>query len=957
MSQIALLRRLVHQQLVTIGSPVDNLFGAVAGQSPAILAEQEQTWMVVQIPGTRLLSPDEFYAAYVAADTRQFKVLQGREGVLVSESFRKNAGVPSSFLFRTVVDQPGPIVMALSIETDSSAGQMGVYVDGVLIRKGNGSMSLPLSLSAGRHLIEITAVALVVGLAAPSSLRLFFDLELVPVPQWSAIRTGFFDATLGVLGVQLEWFSDNRVGGWIVFRRSITYLNLITSVGTVNANNEFQLDITGNVVSQVLVGGSILAGNEPMGTVSSCQYDTDNDVTTVRVQLIGTRDRTELDWIGRKAAVGQFTEQARIRRTTRTGPVVWTDTNVQLNQVYEYALQAFGLFDESQLSALSEIRRVVAGDSVAPASIVFTIGYPSVSFNIVTVKFTTPPDEDYEGVRVLYYDKPLDGFGTSTGGNTATTLVAGNKLWQANAFVGYFVAITGGTGIGQVGTILSNGPTSMTLTPESAWTVTPDSTSSFEIYKLTGVITDYGLPNTADELRFASLGNGVYYFCAFDKAGNTQSIYQSAQWEFVSTLSAETPQTNALVFDRSPAGKQSQTVMGITLYSIPPAEELVLDTFEAPSGTSVKRLDIGTFVSFGNTTLTAQDPSKAWVVNAFANKELRIYSQGADYHYKVRIASNTATVLTLQADLPLPPNGMNYEIYDHVPNRTLGSRDGWSSSDLSLAAIYSNELRYTGVAGGGTQEGGSDNIVYDNVNYTNKPSGLLTLTERRFDAAVEDSWSASLLSAPIVKDLGAPMSPDNVFRWTWASGTTQNNTSPGNNLSRDIPPVTSLYVASWIRLGPDWYNNSENQLNLLGIWTDFLGGGELMTLRLAGSGVGPYTPQLHRSAYTVGFIAVPEEYYPPNASVVAINRGVWYKYEWYLRWNTPGNSDGIMQLWVNNTPVYSNSTLMFDSWNDTPGQLHWTKLKIRPTWGISAGLDETTQDITMYMDHYFAAGL
>lgn len=957
MSQISLLRRLVHQQLVTIGSPVSNLFGAVAGQSPAILAEQDQTWLVVQIPGTKLLSPDEFYGAYVNTETRQFKVLQGREGIVVSESFRKTAGVPSTFLFRTVIDQPGPTVMPLTVELDSPAGQIGIYVDGVLQRRGSGNLSLPLTFSAGRHLIEIVVVALVVGLAVPSTVRLFYDLEVVPTPQWNAIRTGFFDPSMGVLGIQLEWFSDNRVGGWIVFRRVITYLGVITSVGTVGNDNEFQLVMEGNTGASIIAGGSILAGNEPMGTCVGSSYDPDTDTTSVRVHLIGFRERTELDWIGRRAAVGQFEEQTRVRRTARAGTILWTDTSVQLNEIYEYALQAFGLFDETQLSALSDIRRAVAGDSIAPSSIVFTTGFPKVSFNVVTAKFTTPSDLDYDGVQVFYYDSPLDGYGTSSGSNTATTLNANSKLWQTDAFAGYSIAITGGTGLGQVGTIISNSPTSLTLTPETPWAIVPDATSTFEIYLLTGVITDYGLPNTSDELRFSSLGDGTYYFCTFDRAQNTQSIYQAANWDFDSALEADIPQTNALVFDRDASGKQSQTTMGITLYSIPPAQEIVLDTFEAPNSTSVERLDSGTFVGFGNTTRVMQDPAKAWVVDEFVNKEMRIYSAGANYHYTVRILTNTATTLTLQADLPLPPDGMNYEIYDHVPNRTLGRQDGWSTSDLNLARIFSNELRYTGETGGGTQEGGSDNIVYDNVNYTNKPSGLFTLTERRFDAALEDSWTASGLASPIVKDSAASMSPDNVFKWVWPAGTARSGVAPGSNLSRNIGAVRSLYIAAWIKLGNGWYNSTENITKLLGVHATFLPSVELYSLMLTGTGIGPFIPTLRRNAYTTGFVSVPQEDFEPNVSTVNINRGVWYKYEMFFYYNTPNMLDGTLQLWINNTAVYSNTAIQIDPWNSSGTQEHFNKLLIRPSWGDTAGSEQTVSDISLFMDHYYAAGL
>ena len=69
--------------------------------------------------------------------------------------------------------------------------------------------------------------------------------------------------------------------------------------------------------------------------------------------------------------------------------------------------------------------------------------------------------------------------GTSTGGNTATTLNHTGKTWLANAWTNAQVRITGGTGAGQVRTVASN--TTSALTVSASWAVTPDATSSYRI--------------------------------------------------------------------------------------------------------------------------------------------------------------------------------------------------------------------------------------------------------------------------------------------------------------------------------------------------------------------------------------------------------------------------------------------------------------------------------------------
>lgn len=67
--------------------------------------------------------------------------------------------------------------------------------------------------------------------------------------------------------------------------------------------------------------------------------------------------------------------------------------------------------------------------------------------------------------------------GTATSG-TASTLVNTAKAWTTSQWVNYQIRITGGTGAGQVRTILGNQPNNITV---SGWTTVPDATSTYVI--------------------------------------------------------------------------------------------------------------------------------------------------------------------------------------------------------------------------------------------------------------------------------------------------------------------------------------------------------------------------------------------------------------------------------------------------------------------------------------------
>ena len=72
-----------------------------------------------------------------------------------------------------------------------------------------------------------------------------------------------------------------------------------------------------------------------------------------------------------------------------------------------------------------------------------------------------------------------EGFGVSTGGNTANTLNDTAQTWTPQQWQGYTVVITSGTGGTQSAAIASN--TANQLVMGSNWTVVPDITSVYKI--------------------------------------------------------------------------------------------------------------------------------------------------------------------------------------------------------------------------------------------------------------------------------------------------------------------------------------------------------------------------------------------------------------------------------------------------------------------------------------------
>lgn len=74
--------------------------------------------------------------------------------------------------------------------------------------------------------------------------------------------------------------------------------------------------------------------------------------------------------------------------------------------------------------------------------------------------------------------------GTSTGGNTGTTLNDMSQSWTTNQFTGQSITITGGTNSGDVCQIVGNTATQVTISScngAATWATTPDATSTYRI--------------------------------------------------------------------------------------------------------------------------------------------------------------------------------------------------------------------------------------------------------------------------------------------------------------------------------------------------------------------------------------------------------------------------------------------------------------------------------------------
>lgn len=520
------LKALVHNQTQKLGTPVANIHGAAQSPVVALSGAEQSTWLALHIPGRRLASLEAFYAAFSATDTRNTRVLDTTTGAVVA----RYDGIDSTtVLLRGAAEVTHPRSFSLAVQTGDQQADFVVALDGRVVRTGVGGGEVALYLEPGAHVIEVLANSTVVGVQVPKDLRIRGDFERIPTPVWRSITTGYLDNVQGQAVVNLSWFVDQRAGGWRILRRQLESVSGIEDLGSVNTNLEFVVKLAGDQTAALILGEELYAMHSFMGTI--LELFVEGASTIVRLRLPGDLLATSPFWVGLTATKGRFTEVQRVGRTQAVGDVSWSDVGVTAGVSYDYALQAWGFVDSNTWSPRSEIRPIRAGDTTAPAAIVFAPTYPKALNKQAIVKFTTPADTDYAGVKVYYRQKHT---GTATSGtansitNTGASFPTLDATWR--------VRITSGTGEGQERIWQSNTATSITVS--SNWLVTPNATSVYLVYKDTSIHTDYGLPNTTDQFAFEPISTDPaqpaqeYQFRTFDHALNEQEDYDAVTWTF-----------------------------------------------------------------------------------------------------------------------------------------------------------------------------------------------------------------------------------------------------------------------------------------------------------------------------------------------------------------------------------------------------------------------------------------
>lgn len=235
------------------------------------------------------------------------------------------------------------------------------------------------------------------------------------------------------------------------------------------------------------------------------------------------------------------------------------------------------------------------------------------------------------------------------------------------------------------------------------------------------------------------------------------------------------------------------------------------------------------------------------------------------------------------------------------------------------------------------------------VDLTNEPSGFVSLTERLFDAKVENGWKdrKGSVNFTIVQSSTAPKSPNQVGKAYYPAGF-KGGTAPLNTWYPLAQTKKNLYVSFWVRFSSNWRGHPSGMNKIMHFW---IGGTNKVVFKAMGSGSNPMLASFHLQ----GINNVPSSINltSTTSNLGEMKRGQWHQVEIIVRANTGNNKDGTVQWWLDGNLIgnFQNNLGFVTS----PMGHSFTEVSWSPTWGGVGGTVTTAQD--MQVDHVYISGL
>lgn len=228
---------------------------------------------------------------------------------------------------------------------------------------------------------------------------------------------------------------------------------------------------------------------------------------------------------------------------------------------------------------------------------------------------------------------------------------------------------------------------------------------------------------------------------------------------------------------------------------------------------------------------------------------------------------------------------------------------------------------------------------------SHEPDGFAGFTERSFDEAVEDGWTASGdFDMKIVSDGSAPRSPSSVGQIRYPTGFEGGRTPTFTTRSGlEGEDYRKLYISFWVKLSENWQGH-ETRVNKVGfIW---MHDNPVVVPNNNVKDSGPIGTEIRLQDTPAG-----SRHLTANLGAKEIKRGKWHHWEIVLVANSGSSQDGEAHWWIDGEKVGEYTDVIY---GDSGQSKAWQIVAWRPTWGGRGDVVEA--EMHMWMDHMYVSG-
>lgn len=391
------LKEFVEEQTKGVGV-VSNLHGIVESSDQATAEVKSQKWFVAAVSAAT--PPDmRGILSLFTYEKPGFDPIDANSTGLAQYP-ASGAAIPplTAVLFYGAINLPNSRKFDIRLRGEGST--VSLYLDGSQIGTASDTIKISPEVSAGFHILT----GIVHGAIKPVTMEISPDIEVIrselnpTAPVWLQFPTAYaIEPLSGVVNARMQWSNDAHASEWNLYRAPTTLLGTVVGTPTLTGDNNISFQVAGPVT--LSSGDVIFTDYFEAGIVFSV---TSGSPSTIVVTPILETDLTLSNWTGIRAfSVNPFVPIATIPNAGGDA-VIYMDDGLAKNSFYVYKVTSVGPFGISE-SAYSTPMGVFANDEDCPAGVDWNVSSPptiTVEGFQATVRFPTPTDPDFAGIRV-----------------------------------------------------------------------------------------------------------------------------------------------------------------------------------------------------------------------------------------------------------------------------------------------------------------------------------------------------------------------------------------------------------------------------------------------------------------------------------------------------------------------------------------------------------------------------